>query len=211
MVDLSALPQGFVLGLGMFICPGPKDVLILREALAGRSAVQLVGIGTGSDVALIALSMLGLSAALQAAPGLQSAAQVLGIGLLLLHGVQAARSALIGHPAALGAGAHASARAGRGLRQLLFVSLLNPTAWLDTVLVIGTVGAALPSGSRLGYAVGAMCASLVWFLAWVAGARHAQRWMGNARAWRGLDAGIALAMLGLAAWMAAGLVAPTPP
>ena len=206
MIDLSAWLQGFVLGLGMFICPGPKDVLILREALAGRSPLQLVCIGTGSDVALIGLGILGLSAAVQAAPGLQSGAKVLGIGLLLLHGVQAARSALAADPAAPGLGAPAMAGGGRGLRQLLVVSLLNPAAWLDTVLVIGTVGAALPSGSRLGYAVGAVCASLVWFVAWVAGARHARRWVGDARAWQRLDAGIALAMLGMAAWLAADLV-----
>lgn len=206
MIDLSAWLQGFVLGLGMFICPGPKDVLILREALAGRSPIQLVCIGTGSDVALIGLGILGLSAALQAAPGLQSGATVLGIGLLLLHGVQAARSALAAGPVMPGPGTTATAGGGRGLRQLLVVSLLNPAAWLDTVLVIGTVGAALPSGSRLGYAVGAVCASLVWFVAWVAGARHARRWMCNARAWQRLEAGIALAMFGMAAWLAADLV-----
>ena len=205
MIDLSALLQGFLLGLGMFICPGPKDVLILRDALAGRSPAQLVGIGTASDVALIALGILGLSAALQAAPKLQLAAQILGIALLLLHGVQAARSALGAGHAAPTAADLASASGSRGLRQLLFVSLLNPAAWLDTVLVIGTVGAVLPAGSRLGYASGAVSASLLWFVAWVAGARHARRWMANARTWRILDTGIALAMLGMAAWMARGL------
>lgn len=202
MIDLSALLQGFLLGLGMFICPGPKDVLILREALAGRSPVQLVGIGTGSDVALIALGILGLSAALQAEPRLQLAAQVSGIALLLLHGAQAARSAMGAGATVPAVAALTSASGSRGLRQLLFVSLVNPAAWLDTVLVIGTVGAALPAGSRLGYATGAVGASLAWFIAWVAGARHARRWMANARTWRLLDMGIALAMLGMAAWMA---------
>ncbi|KQP49071.1 LysE/ArgO family amino acid transporter [Pseudorhodoferax sp. Leaf274] len=205
MIDLSALLQGFVLGLGMFVCPGPKDVLILREALSGRSPVQLVGIGTGSDLVLIALGILGLSAALHAAPGLQLAAQLLGIALLLLHGAQAARSALVVSPTVLAVVAPAGVSSSRGLRQLLLVSLLNPAAWLDTVLVIGTVGAALPAGLRLGYAAGAVGASLVWFTAWVTGARHARRWMGNPRNWRLLDLGVALAMLGMAAWMALGL------
>lgn len=207
MIDLSALTQGFVLGLGMFVCPGPKDVLILREALAGRSLVQLVGIGTGSDMALIALGILGLSAALQAVPGLQLAAQIAGIALLLLHSAQAARSAMGFRAAAPAVVAPTSASGSRrGLLRLLVVSLLNPAAWLDTVLVIGTVGAALPAGSRPGYAAGAVGASLVWFIAWVAGARHARRWMDSARTWRRLDMGIALAMLGMAAWLAFGLV-----
>ncbi|MFI8619171.1 LysE/ArgO family amino acid transporter [Acidovorax sp. NPDC077693] len=205
MIDLSALLQGFLLGLGMFICPGPKDVLILREALAGRSPAQLVCIGLGSDVVLIAMGILGFSAALQSAPKLQFAARILGIALLLWHGVQAAQSALSPDHVAPTAADLTGASGSRGLRQLLFVSLLNPAAWLDTVLVIGTVGAALPTGARLGYATGAVSASLLWFVAWVAGARHARRWMANARIWRMLDVGIALAMLVMAVWMALNL------
>lgn len=203
MTDLSAWLQGFLLGLGMFICPGPKDVLILREALAGRSPLVLVGIGVASDIMLIALGILGLSAALQQAPALQQGAQLLGIGLLVLHGVLAARNAVRGaHPRA-----EASAPPdGRGLRSLLFVSLFNPAAWLDTVLVIGAVGVTLPEGFRMSYATGAVCASLVWFSAWVIGARRARRWMGAAHTWRLLDAGIALAMLAMAGWMAAGML-----
>ncbi|VFR23300.1 Transporter, LysE family [plant metagenome] len=204
MIDLSAWLQGFVLGLGMFICPGPKDVLILREALAGRSPLQLIGIGTGSDVVLIALGILGLSAALQAAPSLQWGAQVFGIALLLLHGALAARSAF-SHRGPASHTRLAGASGSRGLRQLLFVSLFNPAAWLDTVLVIGTVGAALPVGLRASYAAGAVTASLAWFVLWVLGARQTRRWMGSAHAWRLLDAGIALAMMGMAFWIACGL------
>lgn len=48
MFDLSSLLQGFILGLGVFLCPGPKDVLILREALAGRPSMLLIGIGVGA-------------------------------------------------------------------------------------------------------------------------------------------------------------------
>lgn len=201
MTHLSAWLQGFLLGLGMFVCPGPKDVLILRETLAGRSPLALVGIGVASDVLLIALGILGLSAALQQAPALQQAAQFLGIGLLVLHGVLAARNAARGaHRAEVSLSPD-----GKGLRSLLFVSLFNPAAWLDTVLVIGAVGVTLPEGFRLSYATGAVCASLVWFCAWVMGARRARRWMGAAHTWRVLDAGIALAMLAMAGWMAMGM------
>lgn len=127
MTDLSAWLQGFLLGLGMFICPGPKDVLILREALAGRSPFMLVGIGVASDIVLIALGILGLSAALQQAPALQQGAQLRGIGLLVLHGVLAARNVVRGaHPRA-----DASVPSdGRGLQSLLLCrSSTPPLGW----------------------------------------------------------------------------------
>jgi L-lysine exporter family protein LysE/ArgO len=201
MIDLSTWLQGFVLGLGVFICPGPKDVLILREALSGRSPAQLIAVGCGSDAVLIALGLLGLSAALQAEPALRLAAQVLGIALLVLHGGLAVRNAMRACPAASLNAVAAAASGSHGLFQLLFVSLLNPAAWLDTVLIIGAVGAALPAETHWSYATGAVSASLVWFSVWVLGARKAQRFMGASSACRALDASIALAMWGMALWM----------
>lgn len=199
MFDLSSLLQGFILGLGVFLCPGPKDVLILREALAGRPSMLLIGIGVGSDAALIALGILGLSAALNQAPGWQAAALWLGIGLLLVHGAKALRSALLAASEPRPGGAPALST---GLRPVLLTSLLNPAAWMDTVLVIGAVGASLPPGARPGFAAGAVAASLLWFVALVAGAGHARRHMASARTMRLLDAGVALAMLGMAACLA---------
>lgn len=199
MFDLSSLLQGFILGLGVFLCPGPKDVLILREALAGRSPALLIGIGVGSDAALIALGILGLSAALNQAPGWQAAALWLGTGLLLVHGANALHSAL--HPpreSRTGTAPESST----GLRPVLLTSLLNPAAWMDTVLVIGTVGASLAPGARPGFATGAVAASLLWFCALVAGAGRVRRHMASPRTMRLLDAGVALAMLGMAAYLA---------
>lgn len=201
MNHLSACFQGFALGLGLFMCPGPKDVLILREAISGRSPLQLVGIGVASDVLLIGLGILGLSAALQHAPRLRLLAQGLGVMLLLIHAAMAARNALRGiyvaPPVAAGGSTHGS----RGLRQLWLVSLCNPAAWLDTVLVIGTVGAALPSDVRPSFAAGAVSASLLWFSLWVTASRGARRWVGATRTWQILDVGIAVAMFAMAAWM----------
>lgn len=201
MIDLSTWLQGFVLGLGVFICPGPKDVLILREALRGRSPAQLIAVGCGSDAVLIALGLIGLSAALQAEPALRLAAQVLGIALLVLHGGLAVRNAMRACPAVSLNDVAAAAPGSHGLHQLLLVSLLNPAAWLDTVLIIGAVGAALPVDTRWSYALGAVNASLVWFSVWVLGARKAQRFMGASSACRALDVSIALAMWGMALWM----------
>lgn len=199
MIDFSAWPQGFFLGLGLFVCPGPKDVLILRASLAGRSPLLLIGIGAGSDVLLVALGILGLSAAFQSMPAMRTAATMLGIALLLLHGLLAARSALRRDKAA--STDTAPAQGAHGIGQLLAVSLFNPATWLDTVLVIGAIGVGLAQQQRFAYALGAMCASLAWFTVWVLAARGARGSMGSPANWRRLDAGVALAMFGMAAWL----------
>lgn len=207
MFDISALAQGFVLGLGMFVCPGPKDIRILRQALFQRSATELAAIGTLSDALLIWLGMAGASAALGRAPALQTAALWFGASLMVVHGLQAARRALVGAAGVslLSLQDHAMYR-GRSMAALLTVSFFNPVAWLDTVLVIGAFGAALPEAKQVGFACGATSASFIWFFALVVGARNARKLMTKPRAWQALDALVAVAMVGLAAYVVSGLL-----
>jgi L-lysine exporter family protein LysE/ArgO len=88
----------------------------------------------------------------------------------------------------------------------MMVSVFNPAAWLDTVLVIGTVGATLPPPVQVSFASGAVAASLLWFAIWVFGARVGRRLMTSAAAWRMLDGGVAVAMIAMAAFVALELV-----
>lgn len=207
MFDTSSFAQGLALGLGLFICPGPKDVLIARQALLRRPALELILIGVLSDACLIALGMVGASAALSQAPAWQDAALWLSVGLLVAHGASAARRAAMGS-AELGALLSKGQAMPRrhGLRALLMVSFFNPLAWLDTVLVIGTVGAALPQSQQPAFAGGAVAASLAWFATLVLGAHRSARWMASPKAWRVLEGCVAVAMGGLAAHVLSGLL-----
>ena len=205
MLDLSAAMHGFVLALGLFICPGPKDVLVFREALLGRSRAMLVVISSGSDLVLIAGGVLGVSAALATLPALQVLLQSAGVALLIGHAVQAARAAARGSGASL----VSATKVGEGswVRRLLVMSLGNPASWLDTVVILGSVGAALPTTASVTFSVGAFLASIVWFTAWVAVARGASHWLSSSKSWRMVDVVTAIAMLGMALWLISDLVA----
>lgn len=209
MLDLSAAVQGFLLALGLFICPGPKDVLVFREALLGRPRAALVAISSGSDLVLIAVGVLGVSAALETFPALQVLLQNAGVVLLILHAVQAARAATITTAREPGAALALAAQAGEGswVRRLLVMSLGNPASWLDTVVILGSVGAALPTIASVTFSFGAFLASIIWFTAWLALARGASHCLISSKNWRMVDAATALAMLGMALWMSTDLVA----
>lgn len=201
MFDFPAFAQGFALGIGMFVCPGPKDLVILRQALRRRSAAELLAVGVGSDALLIALGILGVSAALQRAPQAQQLALGVGVGLMLWHGMHAVWR--------LAAGS-VDDKLEDGVRNdraaLWLVSFLNPVAWMDTVLVIGTAGALLPSPSQPSYGLGAVTASTAWFLLLTLGAGRAAHWMAQARARRVVDGLAAAAMIGMAGYVATGLL-----
>jgi L-lysine exporter family protein LysE/ArgO len=207
MFDIPTFMKGLALGLGIFICPGPKDVLILRQALLGRPSLELVAIGCISDAILIWLGIAGLSAAFNTAPVLQSAALWFGTCLLVGHSFLAAQSAFrgTGNKGAISDQGQGEST-GKSFVALLSVSFLNPVAWLDAVLIVGSVGAALPQNTQASFGLGAVAASLGWFAALVLGAQGAARWMTSPRAWRLLDALVAIAMLGLATNVAWGLI-----
>ncbi|WP_181008733.1 LysE/ArgO family amino acid transporter, partial [Streptomyces sp. SM12] len=78
---------------------------------------------------------------------------------------------------------------------------LNPHVYLDTVFLLGSV-AATHGEDRWLFAAGAVLGSVLWFCALGFGARHLGRHLRTPRAWRVLDAVVAVVMLALAAKLA---------
>jgi L-lysine exporter family protein LysE/ArgO len=69
----------------------------------------------------------------------------------------------------------------------LALTWLNPHVYLDAMLLIGTAGAREPENARVAFALGAMTASLVWFVSIGYGARFLAPLFRKASAWRLLD------------------------
>lgn len=87
-----------------------------------------------------------------------------------------------------------------GMRTVVVTALaltwLNPHVYLDTVFLAGSVAAAQGEG-RWAFVLGASVASITWFTALGYGARALGRWLSTPRAWRVLDAVIAVVMVAI--------------
>lgn len=79
----------------------------------------------------------------------------------------------------------------------LALTWLNPHVYLDTVFLLGSVATTHGDG-RWAFALGACLASLAWFSLLGFGARYLGRWLDTPRAWRILDAIIAVVMFAIA-------------
>ncbi|ALS61145.1 LysE/ArgO family amino acid transporter [Pandoraea norimbergensis] len=204
MSDTSVFTEGLLLGLGLFTSVGPKDAFVIRRSVTGQHLLLIVLICAGSDALLIALGTGGLAALLTRTPIVLSLALWGGIGYLVCHGLLALRSAVRGkHNAEDGGGSQRYS-----LRQTLLgtaaVSLLNPYAWVDTVLVIGAITASKSADARWPFTVGAVAASFAWFF-FLTYVSYACRWLfSRSIAWRALDGFVAVMMFGIAAHLATG-------
>jgi L-lysine exporter family protein LysE/ArgO len=88
---------------------------------------------------------------------------------------------------------------GAALAQAAAFTLLNPHVYLDTVLLVGSIGAQQPAALQPVFVAGASVASLLWFTALGFGARWLAPWFARPRAWQVLDGLIGLTMLTLSA------------
>jgi L-lysine exporter family protein LysE/ArgO len=148
-----------------------------------------------------------LAGALGQHPRALNALGLAGAVALAWYGLQALRRAIA--PGALQADTEGDAVPLKTvLLQTLAISLLNPHVYLDTVVLVGAVGARQPAEWRGLFLGGAGLGSALWFITLGFGARLLTPWFARPAAWRVLDAVVALTMGGLAFSLARRSLAP---
>ena len=202
-MSTSAFLTGFTLSLSLIVAIGAQNAFVLRQGLRREHVGAVVAVCALLDVALMAAGVFGLGALVQSSPRALTVIAWAGAAVLAVYGLQALTRALA--PGQLVA-AHSGASAPRAqvVRQVLAISLLNPHVYLDTVVLVGAVGAGQPAALRPVFLAGAGLASGLWFAALGYGARLLTPMFARPAAWRVLDVGVAALMFGLA-W---GLLRP---
>jgi L-lysine exporter family protein LysE/ArgO len=196
---------GLGLMLSLIVAIGAQNLFVLRQGLLREHVGLVVAICAGSDALLTIVGVSGMGALVDSHPGVVTVVTWAGAAFLATYGVLAARRAF--RPAVLDAeqgegsgSAVVVASAGSVALTCLALTWLNPHVYLDTVFLVGTVGAG--HASPLLFTIGAITASVSWFAALGYGARLLQPLFRSPLAWRILDAIIAVVMLALAVTLA---------
>lgn len=193
---LAAAAAGFVASAGLIIAIGAQNAYVLRQGLRQRHVGLVVAICACGDIALILLGIAGIGALVQAWPGLLQAMRFAGAAFLGVYGLLAARRAWRGSGGLSPTGAEPDTWK-RVMLVCLAFTFLNPHVYLDTMILLGSISTRYPGVLRWAFAVGACTASVAWFTSLGFGARFLQPIFRGTRAWRVLDACIAVFMLAL--------------
>lgn len=193
------LIEGFVLGAGLLIALGPKDTFVIKNSLSGHNALALVLICALSDLLLITLGVVGLGSLITVNRWLMVTTMVISIVYLLYFGAQALFLAWRGG-ANLGDADVSMSTLSRNqvIKGALFHSLLTPFAWLDTVLVIGSISATKLGMDKVFFAGGAVAASFLWFCFLTIGSRLAAPMFRSRKMWQTMDLVVCVSMFVLA-------------
>ena len=185
--------QGMALGLGLIVAIGAQNAFVLRQGLRREHVGSVVLFCALADAVLMTAGVLGMAQALGEHQELARALALAGAMFLATYAWQALRRARQPKPLrATESGA--GARLSRVLAQAAAFTLLNPHVYLDTVLLVGSIGAQQPLALRPWFVAGASFASLLWFGLLGFGARCLAPWFARPKAWQVLDGLIGLTM-----------------
>ncbi|GAA2172261.1 LysE/ArgO family amino acid transporter [Agrococcus versicolor] len=212
MLSLAAFLAGLAICLGLIISIGAQNSYVLRQGIRREHVGAIVIACIASEVVLQTAGVVGVGALVTHVPWLDGVARWAGAIFLVGYAAVCARRAWRGGGSLAEAPADASdaasgAPAGVAVRQrtsrrtavltILALTWLNPHALIETTLVMGSI-AATHGDARWSFLVGGLLASAIWFVGFGYGARYLAPIMRTERAWRILDAGIAVVMLGIA-------------
>lgn len=198
---LHSYTNGLMIALGLIMAIGAQNAFVLSQALRREHHLWVAGLCVFFDVLLIACGVYGLAQILTSSPLLLAVARWGGVLFLSFYGALALLRAL--RPSSLSV---LQERPRQSLKVVLStalaVTLLNPHVYLDTVLLIGSLGA--QQTMPLAYVLGATTASALWFFSLALGAAKLAPWLAKPVTWRVIDFLVALMMFSVAVQLILG-------
>ena len=202
MFDFTIFSEGLGIGAGLIIAIGAQNAFVLRQGILRQHLFITAAICSLIDILLITSGVLGLGAVITGIPILMMTVAIGGSIFLILYGIRSLGAAwkpkvldnfsIVEHPATRKA----------TILTLLAFSLLNPHVYLDTVLLLGSIGARHPLTQRFSFIAGASTASILWFFGLAYGSAILTPLFQKKITWRILD----LLIGGVMFWIAFQLI-----
>ena len=195
----SPLFQGLFLGASMILPLGAQNSHVLNHGIKKNHHFLAATICMFCDVALIALGVFGGAKLIATSPTLVTVISWGGITFLLAYAGLSFRQAWLNSYAQKGLSATKNKK--RPLLVIgstLAVTLLNPHVYLDTVVILGSVGGQFQGNEKIAFAIGTMLASIIWFYSLAGAAAKMSPWLGQPKVKRGIDMMVGIIMCAIA-------------
>jgi L-lysine exporter family protein LysE/ArgO len=194
-LHFNSFYEGLGTGASLIIAIGAQNAFVLKQGILRRYLFITAAVCSLIDVILITAGVLGLGAIIAGNPVLLMVATAGGSIFLVIYGIRSLGAAwkpkvleddvTIGNPVTLKA----------TILALLAFSLLNPHVYLDTVLLLGSIGARHPRFQRISFIAGASTASVIWFFGLAYGSAILTPFFRKKLTWRILDLLIGCVMI----------------
>lgn len=190
--------KGFSVTLSLILAIGAQNAFVLKQGLKKEHIFPIVLICIFIDIILIGFGVFGIGYAVSKNPFLLKVIAMVGILFLTFYGFSCLKSAFKNeHMNVL------NEKNKKSLKEVIILvlvfSLLNPHTYLDTILLIGGIGATyINLNDQYLFLLGCFMASSLWFIVLGFGARVLIPLFKKNITWKILDICIALMMFSIA-------------
>ncbi|MEC5343992.1 arginine exporter ArgO [Brenneria populi] len=198
---LAVYLQGFILGAALILPLGPQNAFVMNQGIRRQYHLSVALLCSLSDVALICAGIFGGSTLLSQSSLLLEVVTWGGVAFLLWYGWGAFRMAFSKDAPMTDAAVMQQSR-WRIIATLLAVTWLNPHVYLDTFVVLGSLGSQFADRGRGWFALGSITASFLWFFALALLASWLSPWLTRPRAQRAINLFVGLVMWSIAIQLA---------
>ncbi|HFD4278600.1 TPA: LysE/ArgO family amino acid transporter [Vibrio parahaemolyticus] len=200
------LLQGFGLGASMIIPIGAQNAYVLNQGIKRNHHLTTATICSVLDMIFISLGIFGGGAILSQNEVLLTSVTLGGIAFLSFYGLLSLKSAFKPENESESKGEVVA----RGRRTVILgalaVTVLNPHLYLDTVVILGSIGGQFEGYDRIAFALGTIMASFVWFYTLSMGAAKLGPTLSKPKVKKGIDIAVALMMFTIAYVLASELI-----
>lgn len=196
-MEFDIFLKGFVVTFSLIVAIGAQNAYILKLGLLKQYVLLAVSLCILFDFILISAGVLGLGYFIQGNQFLINGIAFIGIVFLSIYAFLSFKSALKNESLKIDDKVKTDPLK-KIITMLLVFTFLNPHTYLDTVLLIGGIGANIDADLKIYFLLGAISASAVWFNLLGFGARFLIPLFKKPITWKILDIMIGFIMLYIA-------------
>ncbi|OOR91905.1 amino acid transporter [Moraxella caviae] len=191
---LETFLTGVMVSAGLIIAIGSQNAFVLKTALKGQHIFWVCLICFACDVLLMTLGVMGVGSVFANNATLTKLLGVGGAAFLGWYGFNSFKNALTSNSTLVSDDNAKPASLKTTVLATFAITLLNPHVYLDTVVLVGGIGATLASDSKLSFLAGVLLVSFAWFFGLGYGAKYLLPIFKNPKAWRVLEFAIGVMM-----------------
>ncbi|OUS32268.1 amino acid transporter [Thalassotalea sp. 42_200_T64] len=203
-MSLVPIFKGFVIGAGLIIPIGVQNSYILSQSIKRNHHLMAATICILCDFFLMSLGVFGGGALINSNGMLAEVITWGGIIFLTVYGLIFFKQFYLANKDDLLKEIKPSSRKAV-IFTTLAVTLLNPHAYLDTVVIIGSISNKFADADKLAFLFGTLLASIAWFYALSLGAAKMSPWLSQRKVQRGINLLVACLMWTIAWLLFTGL------
>lgn len=193
--------EGFIIMSGLIVAIGAQNAFVLKQGVQQNHVGVIALICASIDAILISVGVGGLGAIIASNEIVLMVSRWGGAIFLACYGLRSFWMAFKNQSFKIDSkGQKLSLK--KLILMSLAVSLLNPHVYIDTCMLIGSVGAQFPAEERPFFAFGASLVSFIWFFTIGYGAKSLIPLFKKPAAWKIFDCTAGVMMI----WIAISLV-----